>query len=263
MLTVDLNCDMGEAFGPWPMGRDAELMRFISSANIACGFHAGDASTMRKTVELAKENGVAVGAHPGYPDLQGFGRRNMSLSPGEVYDQVIYQVSALRGICETQGVPLCHVKPHGALYNQAARDERLAAAIADAVRAVDPRLILVGLSGSELIRAGQAMGLTTASEVFIDRTYQPDGSLTPRSEPNALIEEADLAVSQALQMIEQGTVTAVEGNEVAIRAETICIHGDGEHAVDFAAAIRREFESRSIRLAALSAGIPHVQNYAR
>lgn len=250
MLSIDLNCDMGEAFGPWPMGSDSELMKYISSANIACGFHAGDASTMRRTVELAVEHGVAIGAHPGYPDLQGFGRRNMSLSPQEVYDQVVYQIAALKGICVTRGAILRHVKPHGALYNHSAKDEPTAAAIAEAVRNVDTELILYGLSGSALISAAQSAGLRTASEVFADRTYRSDGSLTPRSEKNALISNTEEALSQAIQMIETATVTAGDGKMVELVVDTICIHGDGEHAVEFAATIRHELDSRGVSVAA-------------
>src|SRR4051794_15257632 len=180
MPTIDLNCDMGEGFGPWPMGNDAQLMKYISSANVACGFHAGDPSTMRRTVEMAVENNVAVGAHPGYPDLQGFGRRNMSLSADEVHDIVLYQVAALMGICEASGTSLHHVKPHGALYNQAARSEHLSRAIAKAVKSLNGDLVLFGLSGSSMIGESQKLGLRTASEVFADRTYLSDGSLTPR-----------------------------------------------------------------------------------
>lgn len=246
MLSVDLNCDMGEGFGPWPMGNDATLMKYISSANIACGFHAGDASTMRRTVELAVENGVAIGAHPGFPDLQGFGRRNMSLSPSEIYDQVLYQVAALKGICEANDAKLHHVKPHGALYNQAAKDREMADAIAAAVRRVDDRLVMYGLSGSLLIAAACDAGLPTASEVFADRSYQTDGSLTPRSSADALISDTSTAARQAVQMIEKQTVIVTTGETVHLDVQTICIHGDGERAVEFAAEIRRELDNRGI-----------------
>lgn len=246
MLSVDLNCDMGEGFGPWPMGNDAALMKYISSANIACGFHAGDASTMRRTVELAVENGVAIGAHPGFPDLQGFGRRNMSLSPSEIYDQVLYQVAALKGICEANDAKLHHVKPHGALYNQAAKDREMADATAAAVRRVDDRLVMYGLSGSLLIAAARDAGLPTAAEVFADRSYQIDGSLTPRSSADALISDTSTAARQAVQMIEKQTVIATTGETVHLDVQTICIHGDGERAVEFAAEIRRELDNRGI-----------------
>ncbi len=250
MLSVDLNCDVGEGFGPWRMGNDAALMKYVSSVNIACGSHAGDASTMRKTVELALENGVAIGAHPGYPDLQGFGRRNMSLSPREIYDQVLYQISALKGICEAGGARLHHVKPHGALYNQAAKDREMADAIAKAIKNLDSNLLLYGLSGSQLIEAAEAAGLRPASEVFADRTYQNDGSLTPRSEANALINDPKVAVAQALEMLEKSVVTGANGTPVKVAADTICIHGDGQNAVEFASAIRTAMEERGIAIAA-------------
>ncbi len=198
MLSVDLNCDMGEGFGPWKMGRDAELMRYVSSVNIACGFHAGDATTMRRTVELAIENNLAIGAHPGYPDLQGFGRRNMSMSASDLHDIVVYQVAALKGICEACGAQLRHVKPHGSMYNQAAKDREMARSIAAAVRKIDPALVLYGLSGSFLIEEGISSGIRTASEAFADRAYQADGTLTPRSEPGAMICDAEIAARQAL-----------------------------------------------------------------
>ncbi len=252
MLSVDLNCDMGESFGPWEMGNDAQLMNYVSSVNIACGFHAGDAATMRRTVEMAIEKGVAVGAHPGYQDLQGFGRRPMSLSPQEIFDIVLYQISALKGICEASGGKLRHVKPHGALYNQAAKDRPLAQAIAKAVQKIDADLIFYGLAGSFLISEAERAGLRTASEVFADRTYRTDGSLTPRSEPNALIENTEQAISQVLQMLTSQTVTAATGETVQIKADTICIHGDGEHAIDFARHIRRTLDEKGIAVRDLS-----------
>lgn len=251
MLSVDLNCDMGESFGPWRMGNDAELMKYVSSVNIACGFHAGDASTMRETVELAIKHRVAVGAHPGYPDLQGFGRRNMSLSEGELCDIVIYQISALKGICEASGTRLTHVKPHGAMYNHAAKDSRVSRAIADAVRLVDPSLILYGLSGSLLIAEAEAAGLRTASEVFADRTYKRDGSLTPRTEPNALISDVEKAAAQALLMVVSGSALAADGTSVPVKADTICLHGDGQNALEFARAVSAVFEENEINIASL------------
>lgn len=246
MLSVDLNCDMGEGFGPWPMGNDAELMKFVSSANIACGFHAGDPATMRKTVEVAVKRGVAIGAHPGFPDLQGFGRRAMSLRPQEIYDLVLYQVAALKGICEANGTKLRHVKPHGALYNQAAADAAMAGAIANAVAKLDPNLIVYGLSGSFLISAAKTAGLRAASEVFADRTYQENGSLTPRTDPNALVADPAEAARQALQMVAEKIVISTSGKAVNLNAETICIHGDSEHAVEFASAIRAELDKRGV-----------------
>ncbi len=253
MTSIDLNCDMGEAFGPWRMGNDAELLRLVSSANIACGFHAGDPTTMRKTAELAIENGVAIGAHPGYPDLLGFGRRKISMSALEVYDIILYQVSALKGICESLGTSLNHVKPHGALYNEAAGNRDLAEAIARAVRSIDADLVLYGLSGSELITAAEAAGLMPASEVFADRTYQADGSLTARTRPDALMGDPMAAAEQACGFVENSEVFSTDGKSVKVVADTICIHGDGPHAVEFAVAIRTELEKRNIRIAAISA----------
>ncbi len=246
MQKVDLNCDMGESFGAWKMGNDAELMDYVSSVNIACGFHAGDASTIRQTVELAIKKGVAIGGHPSFPDLQGFGRRSMSLSPQEVFDIVLYQVSAIKGICESLGGQLHHVKPHGALYNQAAKDKHLAEAIAKAVKSIDENLILYGLSGSFLISEAENIGLKTANEVFADRTYQADGSLTPRSESNALIKDTETAISQVLQMVKEQTVTTTNGETIPLKAETICIHGDGENAVDFAREINSALSENGI-----------------
>jgi 5-oxoprolinase (ATP-hydrolysing) subunit A len=250
MNSVDLNCDMGEAFGPWPMGNDRELMPLISSTNIACGFHAGDPTTMRRTVELALEYNVSIGAHPGYPDLQGFGRRNMAMKPEEVYDLIQYQVSALKGICESRGGKLHHVKPHGALYNQAAKDRDLASAIAAAVKAIDRKLVLYGLSGSCLVSEGQAIGLRTASEAFADRTYQNDGSLTPRTQPNALITETAEAVKQAVAMVCKGSISANDGTKVTIQTDTICIHGDSANAVEFARAINEVLTVQGIEISA-------------
>lgn len=247
MLSVDLNCDMGESFGPWIMGRDAVLLNHVSSATIACGFHAGDASTMRKTVEMAVAKGVAIGAHPSFPDLQGFGRRNMSLSPQEVFDIVLYQVSALKGMCEASKAKLHHVKPHGALYNQAATDKLLARSIVDAVRKIDDRLLVYGLSGSFLLSEAEKLGLRSVSEAFADRTYQADGSLTPRSQSNALIDVAEDAAKQVLQMVSSQTVETT-GGVIPIKAETICIHGDGEHAVEFAKAINEILHKNDISI---------------
>ena len=248
MPTIDLNCDMGESFGAWKMGNDAALMDHVTSVNIACGFHAGDPTTIRKTIEIAIEKGMAIGAHPGYPDLQGFGRRSMSLSSEDVYDIVLYQLAALKGICEASGGKLHHVKPHGALYNQAAKAPDLSNAIARAVKAIDPNLVFYGGSGSFLISEAEKLGLRTASEVFADRTYQADGSLTPRTLPDALITEQSKSVAQALQMVTSGNVTALSGEVVDLEADTICIHGDGEHALEFAVALRAAFEERSIEV---------------
>lgn len=241
---------MGEGFGPWPMGNDAALMQHITSANIACGFHAGDAVIMRATVRLALQQGVAIGAHPGFPDLQGFGRREMKFSADEIFAMTLYQIGALQAILKAEGGTLHHVKPHGALYNMAAKDRSLADAIALATQKAGTDLLLYGLSGSALIEAGKAAGLRTASEVFADRTYQDDGSLTPRSEPNALIENVGQTVAQALQMVQNQKVFSVNGKSVSLVAETICLHGDGSQALDFASAIVSAFQKNGIEMKA-------------
>jgi UPF0271 protein len=248
MQSIDLNCDMGESYGAWTMGNDVALMDYVSSVNIACGFHAGDASVIRKTIEKALEKGIAIGAHPSFQDLQGFGRREIKMSAQEVFDIVLYQVSALKGICEALGGRLHHVKPHGALYNQAAREKNLAEAIAKAVRAIDKNLILYGLSGSFLISEAENLDLKTASEVFADRTYQANGSLTPRSEPNALVKDSEKAVGQVLEMINTQTVTATNGGKVSIKAKTVCIHGDGEKALEFAEMINSTLRENNIKI---------------
>ncbi|UTA66413.1 LamB/YcsF family protein [Emticicia sp. 21SJ11W-3] len=251
MPTIDLNCDMGESFGAWTMGNDEILMNYISSANIACGFHAGDATTMRKTAELALKQGVAIGAHPGFPDLQGFGRRNMQLSPQEVYDICLYQIGAMLHVTRALGGTLHHVKPHGALYNMAAKDTALAQAIAQATFDSDSKLILYGLSGSLLISEAEKAGLQTASEVFADRTYQHDGSLTPRTHANALIEDAETAVTQVIRMIKEGMVVSTQGRAIPIKADTICVHGDGLHAVAFAKALNERLKTEGIQVRAI------------
>lgn len=251
MYRVDLNCDLGESFGVYRIGGDEDILPFLTSANIACGFHGGDPSVMRKTVQLALENKVAIGAHPGLPDLIGFGRRNMEISPQEAYDIVVYQISALAGFVKSEGARMQHVKPHGALYNMAAKRKDLSEAIAEAVYKVDPSLILFGLSGSELLCAGEKIGLRTAHEVFADRTYQMDGTLTPRSQSNALITNHEEAVSQVIRMVKEGTVTCQQGMDIKIKADTICIHGDGSHAFVFATQIRKNLEDSKIAVQAV------------
>lgn len=248
---IDLNCDMGESFGAWKMGNDAALMDYVSSVNIACGFHAGDATVIRKTVETAIKKGVAVGAHPSFPDLQGFGRREMKLSPEEIFDIVLYQISAVKGICESMGIKLHHVKPHGALYNQAARDAELAEEVAKAVKSLDENLILYGLSGSLSISEAEKIGLKTASEVFADRTYTAEGNLTPRTRKNALIKDTPQAAAQVLQMINEQTVTATTGEKISLKADTVCIHGDGENALEFAKTIRENLIKNGIEVSAI------------
>ncbi len=245
---MDINCDMGEGYGLWPMGNDSGLMQYVTSANIACGFHAGDPVVMRDTVRLALKHHVAIGAHPGYPDLQGFGRRFLQMSPDEVYAMTLYQIGALQAIVQAEGGTLHHVKPHGALYNAAAKDRPLADAIARATRHAGANLLLYGLSGSALIEAGHAQGLRTASEVFADRTYQDDGSLTPRTKPGALVENVEQAVAQALQMVQQQQVVSLSGKVVGLVSQTLCLHGDGPHALDFARAIHAAFKKNGVEM---------------
>lgn len=248
---IDLNCDMGEGFGSWKMGDDAALMQLISSANIACGFHAGDPMVMRDTVRLALKHHVAIGAHPGYPDLQGFGRRKITMTPEEVYAMTLYQIGALQAIVQAESSTLHHVKPHGALYNVAAQDRAVADAIAKAVRQAGPHLILYGLSGSALVEAGRAQGLRTAQEVFADRAYLADGSLAPRHLPGAVLTDVDQAVRQALQLVQQQQVSSTDGQVVRVVADTICLHGDSPHAVEFATAIREGLKKNGIHIGAL------------
>ena len=252
MYRIDLNCDMGESFGNYSLGNDHQILDFVTSANIACGYHAGDPSVMRATVLLALAKGVAIGAHPGYPDLQGFGRRYMNITPEEVRDMVVYQVGALDAFVRAEGGSMRHVKAHGALYNAAAVEADLAEAIAQAVHSVDPELILVGLSGSELVSAGEAVGLPTASEAFADRTYQDDGTLTPRTRPDALIDEDEKAVRQTIRLAREGGVRSQGGAEVEVQADTICIHGDGPHALSFARSIREGLEAAGIEVKPIS-----------
>ena len=251
--SLDLNCDMGESYGSWSVGNDAALLDHVTSANIACGFHAGDPGVMRQTVALAIENGVALGAHPGFPDLAGFGRRPMRLSPREVEDLVVYQIGALTAVAAAQGATLQHVKPHGALYNMAAADSLLADAIARAVAGVDRRLVLVGLAGSEIIHAGRRAGLSTASEVFADRGYASDGSLLPRGTDGALIEDPDRAAARAVDMVCGHTVTTSDGHRIDLEPDTICIHGDTPQAPDVARAIRGALEHHGVVVKAIAA----------
>jgi UPF0271 protein len=239
-LRIDLNCDLGEG-----AGHDAALMPLITSASIACGAHAGDIATMRATVALAQQHGTAIGAHPGFADREHFGRRELALPPAEVQALVRGQIELLRAIA-----PVRHVKPHGALYNMAARDAALAAAIASAVHEIDPALIIFAPANSELVRAALARGLRVANEVFADRTYRRDGSLTPRSEPGALIHDADAAVAQVLRMIREGVVRATDGTDIPIVADTVCVHGDGPSPVEFVQRLRAEFAAAGIEVCA-------------
>ncbi|HAU5594147.1 TPA: 5-oxoprolinase subunit PxpA [Citrobacter amalonaticus] len=244
-MNIDLNADLGEG-----CASDGELLTLVSSANIACGFHAGDAQTMLTSVREALKNGVAIGAHPSFPDRENFGRTAMTLPVETVYAQTLYQIGALAAMARAEGGVMRHVKPHGMLYNQAAKDPQLADAIAKAVYACDPALILVGLAGSELVRAGERYGLVTRQEVFADRGYQADGSLVPRTQPGALIEDEDQSLAQTLGMVETGRVKSITGEWTSVVAQTVCIHGDGEHALAFARRLRSAFEARGITIVA-------------
>jgi 5-oxoprolinase (ATP-hydrolysing) subunit A len=248
---VDLNCDMGESFGAYHIGADDAVFPYITSANVACGFHGGDPTVMRTTLARAREGDVAVGAHPGFPDLIGFGRRNIDATTDEIYDLVVYQIGALLGFANAAKMELQHVKPHGALYNMAVGKPELAAAIARAVRDVDRGLILFGLPSSHLISEGEAAGLRTASEAFADRNYMSDGTLVSRRRPDAHVSDAAEAVSRAIRMVREGVVTPVDGPPISMRVDTICIHGDGPHAAQFAQQLRSGFEKAGISVQAL------------
>ena len=250
MPSVDLNCDIGESFGAWTLGADAEVLAHVTSANIACGFHAGDPATMRRTIDLAVVRGVAVGAHPGLPDLAGFGRRTIEVTPDEAYEMVVYQVGALAAFAAARGTRLTHVKPHGALYNMAAARAPLADAIARAVRDVDRGLMLYGLAGSQLIAAARSAGLVPVEEVFADRRYAANGTLVSRSEQGAVIDDTASAVRQAVRMVREGRVTAIDGTELPVRADTICIHGDTPGAAEHARALRAALSDAGIDVAA-------------
>lgn len=248
MKTIDLNSDLGESFGAYKIGNDNAILKYVSSANIACGFHAGDPRVMHETVALALKNNTAIGAHPGLMDLNGFGRRAINITEQEAYDLIIYQVGALAAFAKAAGTQLQHVKPHGALYNMAAKDAALAKAIAKAIYDVDSNLILYGLAGSELIKAGKAIGLPTASEVFADRMYMPDGSLMSRSLPGAVLSDDKKAIAQVLQMLKEGTVTTANGSKIAVQADTICIHGDNAKALVFAEKINTSLKNAGISI---------------
>ena len=249
MKTIDLNCDMGESYGAWKMGNDAEVMRYITSANIACGFHGGDPATIRKTVALALERGVAIGAHPSLPDRQGFGRRVMQIKPQEMYDLVVYQAGAVEAFARVAGARLHHVKCHGALYNMAATDEALSEAMVRAVKDLGGTM-LYALSGSKTHETAKTAGVRVAGEVFADRGYADDGTLAPRDLPGGLIEDPAQAVKQALAMIEQGYVTSLSGRRIPVAADTLCLHGDQPGAVAFARALRQAFSEKGISIAA-------------
>ncbi|SFE90567.1 LamB/YcsF family protein [Alteribacillus iranensis] len=251
VANIDLNCDLGESYGDFKVGEDDKILPYITSANIACGYHAGDHNIMARTVQLAKKHNTSIGAHPSFPDLGGFGRREMKIAPEEIYRLVIYQIGALHAFARTEHIVLQHVKPHGALYNMAAKDYSVAEAIAEAVYHVDPNLVLFGLSGSELVRAGENRGLHTAHEVFADRTYQPDGSLTPRTADNAFIETPEEAAERILQLIEKKEVAAVDGTSLSLQADTVCVHGDNPKALNFVRQLHHLLMSKGVQVKAL------------
>jgi len=243
MNTIDLNCDMGEG-----TGNDSALMPFISSTNIACGFHAGDFSTISETAHLALKYEVKIGAHPSFPDKENFGRTPMNFSLREIYEMVLYQLGAVDAIVKSLGGKLHHVKPHGALYNSAAINQECSTAIVKAVRDFSPELILFGLANSVMIEAAKESGLRYKQEVFADRTYQEDGTLTPRSQPSALITEEDQCLRQVLQMVQQGTVVSVNGKQIPIHADTVCVHGDGAHAIRFVQLLNTRLRQEGINI---------------
>ncbi|MBQ3858994.1 MAG: LamB/YcsF family protein [Clostridia bacterium] len=250
MIFADLNSDLGESFGAYKIGADDKIIPLVTSVNIACGYHAGDPLVMQKSVALAKQYGVSVGAHPGFPDLLGFGRRNMNASPAEVKAYIQYQVGALSAFCRAAGVKLHHVKPHGAMYNMAGADYKLARAVAEAVAEIDDSLVLLALSGSEMIRAANEIGLPCASEVFADRHYEEDGSLRARSKPDSVIHDEEECISRVLRMVTEGKVTAVTGKDIDLRADSICVHGDTPEALAFIRCIRETLEKNGIGIGA-------------
>jgi 5-oxoprolinase (ATP-hydrolysing) subunit A len=252
MYQVDLNCDLGESFGAYTLGMDEQVIPYISSANVACGYHASDPVVMQETIRMAKENGIGVGAHPGFPDLMGFGRRNMNISPSEAKAYVQYQIVALYAFCRAAGIPLSHVKPHGALYNMAGKDYKLAKAICESIYEFDRDLILLALSGSEMMRAAEDTGLKAAKEVFADRAYEEDGSLVARTKPGAMITDEDTAIQRVIRMIEERKVTAVTGKDIGIEADSICVHGDGVKALEFVKKIQAALKAKEIRILPLS-----------
>ena len=248
MYKIDLNSDIGESFGNYMLGMDEEVLKYVTSANIACGWHAGDATVMDKTVLMAKSLNTSIGAHPGFPDLMGFGRREMKVGYEEAKNYIKYQIGALWAFARSHSVELQHVKPHGAFYNMAAKDSRMARAIAEAVYEVDKGLILVGLAESEMIRMGKDIGLKVANEVFADRAYNPDGTLVSRNINGAVIHDRDTAINRVIRMVKEGKVTSVTGEDINIQADTICVHGDNPSAVLFVQEIRKALEKENIKV---------------
>ncbi len=252
MRVIDLNSDLGESFGPWSMGEDTAMLGVVSSANVACGFHAGDPAGILRTVRAAKERGIAIGAHVGYRDLVGFGRRNMDPTSEELIGDVIYQIGALKGLASAAGTKVTYVKPHGALYNTIAADRRQAADVIDAIRAVDPDLILVALPGSPIVEQARNAGLTGVAEAFADRAYTPSGVLVSRREPGAVLHDPELVAERMLRLVTEGTVEAIDGSVTKIDAQTICVHGDSPGAVSMARRLRERLEAEGIQLASFA-----------
>lgn len=255
MYRVDLNSDIGESFGNYVLGMDEEVLKYITSANIACGWHAGDAMVMDRTVLAAKKFNTAVGVHPGFPDLMGFGRREMIITYEEAKNYIKYQIGALWAFAKSYGVKLQHVKPHGAFYNMAAKDFQMASAIAQAICEVDKELILVGLSNSEMIKCARNAGLKVANEVFADRAYNPDGTLVSRSVAGAVIHSKELAIKRVIRMVKEGKVTSITGEDIDISADTICVHGDNPSALLFVKEIKKALEDENILVEPMSSFI--------
>ena len=251
MFRVDLNSDLGESFGRYTLGMDDKIIPLITSANVACGYHASDPVVMEKTIALAKEAGIRVGAHPGFPDLMGFGRRNMNVSPAEAKAYILYQLGALDGFCRAAGVKLQHVKPHGAFYNMAAKDYKLSVAICEAIKNFDKDLIVLALSGGELAKAAKDMGLRTALEVFADRGYEEDGTLVDRRKEGAMITDEQEAIDRVIRMVKEKKVTAVTGRDIPIQADSVCVHGDGVKALAFVEKIRAALQKEEIQICSL------------
>lgn len=251
MFKVDLNSDLGESFGAYKIGSDDKVIPLITSANVACGFHASDPVVMEKTARMAAASGIQMGAHPGFPDLMGFGRRNMVITPEEAKAYTLYQLGAMDAFCRSVGVPMQHVKPHGAFYNMAGKDYALSRGICEAIKAFNPELIVLALSGGELLRCARDMGLRAASEVFADRAYEEDGSLVNRKKEGAMITDEDLAVERVVRMITEHKVQAITGRDIPIQADSICVHGDGAKALAFVEKIRTVLTEKGIQLAPL------------
>ncbi len=251
-MQIDLNSDLGESFGAWRMGNDAAMLDIVSSANVACGFHAGDPAGILRTLKAAKARGVAVGAHVAYPDLQGFGRRNMDVASEDLIADVIYQISALAGMAETVGTTVRYVKPHGALYNTIASDERQARDVIAAIRAVNPELVLVALAGSPLVGWARDAGLRVVAEAFADRAYTPQGTLVSRRERGAVLHDATEVAQRMLQLVREGTVRAIDGSVARVEAQSICVHGDSEGALDMALAVRDALERDGVNVCAFA-----------